>query len=180
MPRAGNQARSAYLQFSQVWFPTVQDVLQADWQDVWHSPHPPFLIVFCNFLVFNVFTCFIRISPLSVFGNFPSIFAIIAQHRGYANLFLYIWCRFPMFVTYSVCVLIFWYESSLQFHLRDTWKEQPHPQSSIPPLPAPKNYTDTTIQKSSSPAKPPITEAWIVSIPAEVFPQTDMAKYKSS
>ena len=58
--RIGKQARSAYLQFSQVWFPTVQDVLQADWQDVWHSPHPPFLIVFCNFLVFNVFTCFIK------------------------------------------------------------------------------------------------------------------------
>ena len=52
-----------YLYCSQVWFPTVQDVLQADWQDVWHSPHPPFLIVFCNFLVFNVFTCFIIFSP---------------------------------------------------------------------------------------------------------------------
>lgn len=77
--RIGKQARSAYLQFSQVWFPTVQDVLQADWQDVWHSPHPPFLIVFCNFLVFNVFTCFMRISPLSVFLDFPSICIIIAQ-----------------------------------------------------------------------------------------------------
>ena len=45
---------------SHVWFPTVQEVLHADWHDVWHSPHPPFLIVFCNFLVFNVFTCFIK------------------------------------------------------------------------------------------------------------------------
>jgi len=26
--------------FSQTWLPTVQDVLQADWQDAWHSPHP--------------------------------------------------------------------------------------------------------------------------------------------
>ena len=71
MPRAGKQARSAYLQFSQVWFPTVQEVLHADWQDVWHSPHPPFLSVFCNFLVFNVFTCFIRISPLSPIWVWP-------------------------------------------------------------------------------------------------------------
>jgi len=28
--------------FSQGWFATPQDVLQADWQDVWHSPQPPF------------------------------------------------------------------------------------------------------------------------------------------
>ena len=56
-----------------------KDVLHADWHDVWHSPHPPVLIVFCNFLVFNVFTCFMRISPLSVFSDFPSICVIIAQ-----------------------------------------------------------------------------------------------------
>ncbi len=27
---------------SQLWLPTVQLVLHADWQDVWHSPQPPF------------------------------------------------------------------------------------------------------------------------------------------
>jgi hypothetical protein len=26
---------------SHVWFPTVHDVLHADWQEVWHSPQPP-------------------------------------------------------------------------------------------------------------------------------------------
>ena len=62
MPRAGNQARSAYLQFSQVWFPTVQDVLQADWQDVWHSLHPPFFIVSFKLLPVNVLICFILIT----------------------------------------------------------------------------------------------------------------------
>jgi hypothetical protein len=31
--------------FMQAWLPTVQDVLQADWQEVWHSPHPPPLTV---------------------------------------------------------------------------------------------------------------------------------------
>jgi hypothetical protein len=27
--------------FSQGWFATPQDVLHADWQEVWHSPQPP-------------------------------------------------------------------------------------------------------------------------------------------
>ena len=28
--------------FSHCWFAMPQLVLQADWQDVWHSPQPPF------------------------------------------------------------------------------------------------------------------------------------------
>lgn len=62
--------------FSHIWFATPQEVLQADWQEVWHSPHPPvladfsrsrdtkvlilftwnstFLIVFYNTIVFNI------------------------------------------------------------------------------------------------------------------------------
>ena len=31
------------LLFSHFWFATPQEVLQADWQEVWHSPQPPFL-----------------------------------------------------------------------------------------------------------------------------------------
>lgn len=27
--------------FSHFWFATVQETLQADWQDAWHSPQPP-------------------------------------------------------------------------------------------------------------------------------------------
>ena len=58
----------AYLPaFSQGWFATPQEVLHADWQEVWHSPQPPFLIVLCNFLVFKVFTCFILKSPFLLF-----------------------------------------------------------------------------------------------------------------
>jgi len=26
---------------SQAWLPTVHEVLQADWHEVWHSPQPP-------------------------------------------------------------------------------------------------------------------------------------------
>jgi len=31
--------------FSHDWFATVTDVLQADWHDAWHLPHPPVLAV---------------------------------------------------------------------------------------------------------------------------------------
>jgi len=37
--------------FSHFWLATPQEVLQADWQEVWHSPQPPFLTVSVIFLV---------------------------------------------------------------------------------------------------------------------------------
>lgn len=40
--------------FSQLWLPTVQEVLHADWQEVWHSPQPPFAAVSLNVQVFRV------------------------------------------------------------------------------------------------------------------------------
>jgi hypothetical protein len=40
--------------FSQDWLATPQLVLQADWQDVWHSPHPPFLALSHKLRVSNV------------------------------------------------------------------------------------------------------------------------------
>ena len=36
----GKAQFSAYT-FSHFWLATVQEVLQADWQEVWHSPQPP-------------------------------------------------------------------------------------------------------------------------------------------
>jgi hypothetical protein len=35
-----------YLLLSQLWLITPQEVLQADWQEVWHSPQPPVFTVF--------------------------------------------------------------------------------------------------------------------------------------
>lgn len=32
-----------FLSCSHFWFATEQEVLLADWHDVWHSPQPPFL-----------------------------------------------------------------------------------------------------------------------------------------
>jgi len=47
------------LPFSQLWFATVQEVLQADWQEVWHSPHPPFFKLSFNVDPFKILICFI-------------------------------------------------------------------------------------------------------------------------
>lgn len=75
--------RFSYFAFSQVWFPTVQDVLHADWQDVWHSPHPPFLTVLFSVCVFSVLMCFIFTPP-----NFAHIaFAIIAHTARFLKYF---------------------------------------------------------------------------------------------
>jgi hypothetical protein len=42
------------LSFSQAWLAMPQLVLQADWQDVWHSPHPPFFALSHRSRVFSV------------------------------------------------------------------------------------------------------------------------------
>jgi len=31
--------------FAHFWFPTVHDVLHADWHDAWQFPHPPFKFI---------------------------------------------------------------------------------------------------------------------------------------
>ena len=44
---------------SHFWFAIPQLVLQADWQDVWHSPQPPFLALSHKLRVSIVLMCFI-------------------------------------------------------------------------------------------------------------------------
>lgn len=61
---------STYLIFSQLWLPTVQDVLHADWQDVWHSPQPPFLALLQRFLVLRVVILFIICISVSLMMQF--------------------------------------------------------------------------------------------------------------
>jgi hypothetical protein len=49
--------------FSHFWLATPQLVLQADWQEVWHSPQPPFLALSHRLRVAMVLILFmIRIS----------------------------------------------------------------------------------------------------------------------
>jgi len=42
---------------------TVQEVLQADWQEVWHSPQPPLQALFFRVAPLRTLTCFMR-NPL--------------------------------------------------------------------------------------------------------------------
>jgi len=53
------------LRCSQCWFATLQEVLLADWHDVWHSPHPPLVFDSAMSLVVIVLILFIVIPPFS-------------------------------------------------------------------------------------------------------------------
>lgn len=59
---SGVNQKNYLFAFSQLWLPTVQEVLHADWQEVWHSPHPPFFMDSFKVLLFKVFTCFISLA----------------------------------------------------------------------------------------------------------------------
>jgi len=48
LPAKGSLISKPYFLLSQTWLPTVQEVLQADWQDAWHSPQPPEFLVNCK------------------------------------------------------------------------------------------------------------------------------------
>lgn len=61
---------------SQVWLPTVQDVLHADWHDVWHSPHPPFFTVFCNLNEESVLMCFMTVPSLPILERRQDIYLV--------------------------------------------------------------------------------------------------------
>ena len=64
----------AVLLFSQRWLAMPQLVLQADWQEVWHSPQPPLAALSQRLRVFRVTICFIMESSLW--------FSTIIYHRS--------------------------------------------------------------------------------------------------
>ena len=47
--------------FSHFWLAIPQLVLQADWQEVWHSPQPPFFALSQRLRVSTVLICFIEV-----------------------------------------------------------------------------------------------------------------------
>ena len=57
-------AKNYFLSFSHFWFATPQEVLQADWQEVWHSPQPPVATLFTISLVSIVLILLISITPI--------------------------------------------------------------------------------------------------------------------
>ena len=83
-----------YLAFSQLWFPTVQDVFQADWQDVWHSPQPPFFMDSFKSLVLNVLICFMRRILLHILSISFSVLYVYGS--SYENLLH----NFKLYVVY--------------------------------------------------------------------------------
>ena len=124
-----------YLLFSQLWFPTVQDVLQADWQDVWHSPHPPLTIEFFKERVFKDLICFIRRPPLSNITHRYYIIDIPVLKR----LFM---------MNYHIQASLPSYRSPCKEALK-TWSERCVPVLSLPVLQPPpyvsQNKTDQHI-----------------------------------
>lgn len=52
-----------FCSFLQVWLATVQEVLQADWQEAWHSPQPELADVFMQGF-WMVVTCFMVFPPV--------------------------------------------------------------------------------------------------------------------
>ena len=45
--------------FSHFWLATVHEVLQADWQEAWHSPQPPLAADSFRLALFRVLMCFV-------------------------------------------------------------------------------------------------------------------------
>ena len=58
--------KSYFLVFSHFWLATPQEVLQADWQEVWHSPQPPFLTLLERSRVTSVRILFIVILLIQI------------------------------------------------------------------------------------------------------------------
>src|SRR5699024_5591635 len=52
-----------FASFSHCWLTTPQEVLQADWQEVWHSPQPPVLALWHRLRVSIVLILSMRTSP---------------------------------------------------------------------------------------------------------------------
>ena len=62
---------------------TVQDVLHADWHDVWHSPHPPCFIVSFNTRLLIVLICFTTIPP-----SYIQIISYYIMYKSYFQSFI--------------------------------------------------------------------------------------------
>ena len=55
-----NKSAANYLTASHFWLATVQEVLQADWQEDWQLPQPPLAAVDLRFALLIVVMCFKR------------------------------------------------------------------------------------------------------------------------
>ena len=60
----GGASRNFLYFCSHFWLATPQLVLQADWQEVWHSPQPPFLALSQRLRVSRVLILFMIVTPI--------------------------------------------------------------------------------------------------------------------
>lgn len=58
--KARADAKANYFTASHFWLATVQEVLQADWQEDWQLPQPPLAAVDLRFALLIVVMCFKR------------------------------------------------------------------------------------------------------------------------
>ncbi len=78
--------------FSHCWLAIPQLVLQADWQDVWHSPQPPFLALSQRFLVSKVSICFM-VKILQVVYVYYDYNTTNTISQSSSSIFLHIFLR---------------------------------------------------------------------------------------
>ena len=75
--------------FAQTWSPTVQEVLQADWQDAWHSPQPPVCTVLCSEALFTVVIRLAIVKVLlktkSSYFIYFSLFYLSSQEKNHST-----------------------------------------------------------------------------------------------
>lgn len=64
-----------------------QLVLQADWQEVWHSPHPPFAALLQRLRVSIVLMCFIVVTSVKFYVRFiiSLYFYKVNSRRNFAS-----------------------------------------------------------------------------------------------
>ena len=82
----GASAHNINYAFSQTWLPTVQEVLQADWQDAGHSPQPPVLSDFTIVFLVTVVILFAIIDS-SLSSCLLSILSVFQKERKSFNRF---------------------------------------------------------------------------------------------
>ena len=73
----------------------MQEVLHADWQEVWHSPQPPFFMDSFKSLVVKVLICFIKNSLLMISERSQTL----GVHAVYADTRL-IFAHYIMYLTF--------------------------------------------------------------------------------
>ena len=74
--------------FSHFWLAIPQLVLQADWQEVWHSPQPPLAALSQRLRVFRVTICSILLSSKRYFSDSSFLYHALPRKSRFALLFL--------------------------------------------------------------------------------------------